>query len=146
MPEVPDLPPENIINQPRLYQRIRRYRDQLSASSFKTNSSEEYRPSYSGSSWWADIRHSLVKVHFPQPFNRNDKSTRPYSSNCMGCFSSLNMNFQRQDPAIVMANKEYSDGKGSQYRAPTVSAIFVHAGAGYHSTTNEQVHLGACNE
>lgn len=27
-----------------------------------------------------------------------------------------------------------------------VSAIFVHAGAGYHSTTNEHIHLGACNE
>lgn len=29
---------------------------------------------------------------------------------------------------------------------PPVAAIFVHAGAGYHSTTNEQYHLGACNE
>ncbi|TAQ85116.1 hypothetical protein B7494_g6538 [Chlorociboria aeruginascens] len=29
---------------------------------------------------------------------------------------------------------------------PNVSAIFVHAGAGYHSTTNEHIHLGACNE
>lgn len=29
---------------------------------------------------------------------------------------------------------------------PCVSAIFVHAGAGYHSTTNEHIHLGACNE
>lgn len=27
-----------------------------------------------------------------------------------------------------------------------MSAIFVHAGAGYHSTTNEHIHLGACNE
>jgi taspase (threonine aspartase 1) len=27
-----------------------------------------------------------------------------------------------------------------------VSAVFVHAGAGYHSTTNEHIHLGACNE
>jgi taspase (threonine aspartase 1) len=27
-----------------------------------------------------------------------------------------------------------------------VSAIFVHAGAGYHSTTNEHIHLGACDE
>ena len=27
-----------------------------------------------------------------------------------------------------------------------VSAIFVHAGAGYHSTTNENIHLSACNE
>ncbi|RDW72167.1 N-terminal nucleophile aminohydrolases-1 [Coleophoma crateriformis] len=56
------------------------------------------------------------------------------------------MNFQRQDPATVKASKEYMKGKGSQYRAPTISAIFVHAGAGYHSTTNEQVHLGACND
>lgn len=29
---------------------------------------------------------------------------------------------------------------------PPVAAIFVHAGAGYHSTTNEQIHLGACSE
>lgn len=29
---------------------------------------------------------------------------------------------------------------------PPVAAIFVHAGAGYHSTTNEQVHLSACAE
>lgn len=27
-----------------------------------------------------------------------------------------------------------------------VAAIFVHAGAGYHSTTNEQFHLGACSD
>lgn len=27
-----------------------------------------------------------------------------------------------------------------------VGAIFVHAGAGYHSTTNEHIHLGACAE
>ena len=27
---------------------------------------------------------------------------------------------------------------------PPVAAIFVHAGAGYHSTTNEQIHLSAC--
>lgn len=27
-----------------------------------------------------------------------------------------------------------------------ISAIFVHAGAGYHSTTNEHIHLGACDE
>lgn len=27
-----------------------------------------------------------------------------------------------------------------------VASIFVHAGAGYHSTTNEHIHLAACNE
>jgi taspase (threonine aspartase 1) len=30
-------------------------------------------------------------------------------------------------------------------RPSNVSAIFVHAGAGYHSTTNEHIHLGACD-
>ena len=38
-------------------------------------------------------------------------------------------------------------GRGHKSQNPAnVSAIFVHAGAGYHSTTNEHVHLGACNE
>jgi hypothetical protein len=27
-----------------------------------------------------------------------------------------------------------------------VACIFVHAGAGYHSTANEMIHLTACNE
>jgi taspase (threonine aspartase 1) len=33
----------------------------------------------------------------------------------------------------------------SQAQPVNVSAIFVHAGAGYHSTTNEHIHLGACD-
>jgi taspase (threonine aspartase 1) len=33
----------------------------------------------------------------------------------------------------------------SQGRLANVAAIFVHAGAGYHSTTNEHIHLGACD-
>lgn len=33
----------------------------------------------------------------------------------------------------------------SQGQSSHVSAIFVHAGAGYHSTTNEHIHLGACD-
>ena len=31
-------------------------------------------------------------------------------------------------------------------RKGPVSAIFIHAGAGYHSTTNERIHLAACSE
>jgi len=27
-----------------------------------------------------------------------------------------------------------------------VAAVFIHAGAGYHSVTNEKVHLEACSE
>lgn len=30
--------------------------------------------------------------------------------------------------------------------AGDVCAIFVHAGAGYHSTQNEHIHLAACEE
>jgi hypothetical protein len=29
---------------------------------------------------------------------------------------------------------------------PAVAAIFIHAGAGYHSTANEHLHLKACSE
>jgi len=31
-------------------------------------------------------------------------------------------------------------------KGPYMSAIFVHAGAGYHSIQNERIHLAACNE
>jgi taspase, threonine aspartase, 1 len=33
----------------------------------------------------------------------------------------------------------------SPARPANMAAIFVHAGAGYHSTTNEHIHLGACD-
>jgi len=35
--------------------------------------------------------------------------------------------------------------ESSQARPANVAAIFVHAGAGYHSNTNEHIHLGACD-
>ncbi|PBP20728.1 threonine aspartase [Diplocarpon rosae] len=35
-------------------------------------------------------------------------------------------------------------GQASSHHGNT-AAIFVHAGAGYHSTTNEHIHLGACD-
>ena len=50
-------------------------------------------------------------------------------------------------------NEGNMDGSSSDKRSawarhshPPVGAIFVHAGAGYHSTTNEHIHLGACAE
>lgn len=39
-----------------------------------------------------------------------------------------------------------SEKKLSRSRNAPVAAIFVHAGAGYHSTTNEHIHLSACSE
>ncbi|OBT58688.1 hypothetical protein VE04_01193 [Pseudogymnoascus sp. 24MN13] len=40
---------------------------------------------------------------------------------------------------------EKRPGLNRQSHAP-VTAIFVHAGAGYHSTTNEKIHLAACTD
>jgi len=35
---------------------------------------------------------------------------------------------------------------GLHRTADGICAIFVHAGAGYHSIQNEDIHLQACNE
>jgi hypothetical protein len=42
----------------------------------------------------------------------------------------------------------WTDGTDKRGRRakPAVAAIFVHAGAGYHSTANEKLHLDACSE
>ncbi|EKD16737.1 threonine aspartase [Drepanopeziza brunnea f. sp. 'multigermtubi' MB_m1] len=42
------------------------------------------------------------------------------------------------------AERLFRRGQSSNPQA-NVAAIFVHAGAGYHSTTNEHIHLGACD-
>ncbi len=34
----------------------------------------------------------------------------------------------------------------SRQKSTPVAAIFIHAGAGYHSTANEKLHLEVCNE
>ncbi|KAI0008931.1 N-terminal nucleophile aminohydrolase [Xylariaceae sp. FL0662B] len=42
-----------------------------------------------------------------------------------------------------------TDGAADRWgkrRKPPVSAVFIHAGAGYHSTANERIHLEACSE
>jgi len=41
--------------------------------------------------------------------------------------------------------KMFRTSQSSQLRPANIAAIFVHAGAGYHSTTNEHIHLGACD-
>ena len=46
---------------------------------------------------------------------------------------------------LINDNMDGSSGWARRSPAP-VGAIFVHAGAGYHSTTNEHIHLGACAE
>ena len=40
-----------------------------------------------------------------------------------------------------------NEGRNRRRRLPgDVCAVFVHAGAGYHSVQNERVHLKACEE
>lgn len=46
----------------------------------------------------------------------------------------------------VASNDGAADFWGKRAKSPNVSAIFIHAGAGYHSIANEQIHLGACSE
>jgi len=39
-----------------------------------------------------------------------------------------------------------ADKPSKRWKGGPVAAIFIHAGAGYHSTANERIHLEACSE
>ena len=67
----------------------------------------------------------------------------PMSSSSTSSASDGNDNMNRVMDGT--AERALRKSQQSQTR-PHISAIFVHAGAGYHSTTNEHIHLGACNE
>ena len=62
--------------------------------------------------------------------------TLPMEDSVAGSFSSI------MDGAT---EKMFRKSQSSQARPANVAAVFVHAGAGYHSTTNEHIHLGACD-
>lgn len=47
-------------------------------------------------------------------------------------------------PAMDGSTEKQQRNHKSKTKVPVVAAIFVHAGAGYHSTTNEHLHLEAC--
>jgi hypothetical protein len=49
--------------------------------------------------------------------------------------------------SATLVNTEQARVSRSSQRGPQdIYAIFVHAGAGYHSYQNEEAHLQACNE
>lgn len=88
----------------------------------------------------------------------SEATTSPSIDQPDQCFSHNNsippqISFSSQ-PSISTTSRAAMDGSADRMfgwtpktRSPTnVSAIFVHAGAGYHSTANEHIHLGACNE
>ncbi|KAI1214318.1 N-terminal nucleophile aminohydrolase [Annulohypoxylon truncatum] len=49
------------------------------------------------------------------------------------------------DSGIIPSIDGAADRWGKRRKLP-VAAIFIHAGAGYHSTVNERIHLEACSE
>ncbi|KAI0384657.1 N-terminal nucleophile aminohydrolase [Hypomontagnella monticulosa] len=56
---------------------------------------------------------------------------------------------RRRSPSSEGSNIPPVDGAGEGWgkrRKFPVSAVFIHAGAGYHSTANERFHLEACSE
>ncbi|KAI2465609.1 N-terminal nucleophile aminohydrolase [Annulohypoxylon bovei var. microspora] len=56
---------------------------------------------------------------------------------------------RRSPPPSESGNIPSVDGAADRWgkrRKLPVSAIFIHAGAGYHSTVNERIHLEACSE
>jgi taspase, threonine aspartase, 1 len=90
----------------------------------------------------------------PSPFKPNnltpfesDRKDPPFSSASMEQIGKMNLEIHGRS---VISVSPAMDGAGDKQfgtsRSPSVSAIFVHAGAGYHSTTNEHIHLGACKE
>lgn len=48
------------------------------------------------------------------------------------------------DPSSAQWLDGLAEESHQRQRTPT-AAIFIHAGAGYHSTANEKIHLDACS-
>jgi taspase (threonine aspartase 1) len=86
------------------------------------------------------------RFHNRTPYE-SDRNDPPLSFASMEQIEKMNREipglFARSvDPAMDGAG----DRRFSSSRSPPVAAVFVHAGAGYHSTTNEHIHLSACKE
>lgn len=87
----------------------------------------------------------------PSPFRRDDdyypadgdnffSNSPPYRPSTPAFEDEMELTDPQLDgPVSIFSRRGRASG-------PPVAAVFVHAGAGYHSTTNEQYHLGACNE
>ncbi len=70
----------------------------------------------------------------------------PGGSTPTGVQSSSSFKDEDYDPQGMDGSGEKRTNIWGRQHHPPVGAIFVHAGAGYHSTTNEHIHLGACAE
>ena len=71
-----------------------------------------------------------------------DEGPQSYPSKSIS--SPTSSDFAQLDGPIGLASPEM--GGRRKRLAGDVCAVFVHAGAGYHSIQNERVHLAACEE
>lgn len=99
------------------------------------------------------IEQSTIEI-LPSPFNSSQNSpyeTDPNEPALSTAYFKTNENIGRGTPRTIRKFiGSTMDGAGEKWfasnRPHPVAAIFVHAGAGYHSSTNEHIHLGACRE
>jgi taspase (threonine aspartase 1) len=88
--------------------------------------------------------HNITSSSTEQDSTSSVDSTLPIAP-----FSSPSTSLDNRQPSIMDGPHDRLFGRGQRTQTQNpinVSAIFVHAGAGYHSTTNEHIHLSACNE
>jgi taspase, threonine aspartase, 1 len=82
----------------------------------------------------------------PTPFE-SDRNDPPLSSASMEQIGKMNREIHgRSAISVGPAIDGTEDKRFGASLSASVAAIFVHAGAGYHSTTNEHIHLRACKE
>lgn len=98
--------------------------------------------------WGKSNQHEIEITYFAFPRCDIDQTglspavATKLSSTC----PSLNVDIPT--PRLIMdgaTDKLFRRTQIAPTRVANVSAIFVHAGAGYHSTTNEHIHLSACD-
>ncbi len=93
-----------------------------------------------------EVLPSPFRFDNPTPFE-SDRNDPPLSSASMEQIGKMNHEIYSR---LARSADSTMDGAGDKrfgsIRSPMVAAIFVHAGAGYHSTTNEHIHLSACKE
>ncbi|KAI5928226.1 nucleophile aminohydrolase [Camillea tinctor] len=78
--------------------------------------------------------------------DRNGQNEARTSRSELGSFvSDESVSYYPSEPDNALSLDGTTDRKSRRKKAP-VSAIFIHAGAGYHSTQNEKIHLGACSD
>jgi taspase (threonine aspartase 1) len=103
-------------------------------------------PSGKAGKYVVEVLPSPFRFDIPTPFE-SDRNDYPLSFASVEQIRKMNREIQGQPTKIgglVMDGAEDKRFGGS--KSPAVAAIFVHAGAGYHSTTNEHIHLSACKE